>query len=114
MEETDEASLGGFVQSFQYAISVVKHFGHILVTSGVFLIILSGWTWTTSWVVLTIVGMGSSVFYLARAFKPTLKTYGTSDFNKESFIAKLRKSTWIYILLLLFVLWLMVAKPVLW
>lgn len=114
MEVTEEADLSGFVQSFQYAINVIKHFGHVLVVSGIFLIILSGWTWTTSWIVLTIIGMMSSVFYLARAFKPTLKTFGTTDFNKANFIANLRKSTWLYIVILLIVLWLMVAKPNLW
>lgn len=114
MEKADASQLSGFVQAFQTSITVVKHAGHVLVLSGVILIGLSAWTWTSSWIVLTIVLMVGSIVFLARAFKPTLKTFGTSEFNKVLFIAKLRKSTNIYILLLLIMLWLMVAKPILW
>jgi len=114
MESTDESQLSGLVQSFQSAITVVKHAGHILVFSGILLIIFSGWMWTTSWVVLTIAIMIGSIVFLARAFKPTLKTYGTQDFQKEIFVKKLGKATWQYIFILLVMLWLMVAKPVLW
>ncbi len=114
MEQAEESQLGGFVQSFQSAVTVVKHAGHVLVISGIVLIMLSGWTWTTSWVVLTIAVMVGSIIFLARAFKPTIQTFGTANFNKESFIKKLRKSTWQYIFLLLIMLWFMVAKPVLW
>lgn len=114
MEKTDETHLIGFVQAFQTSITVVKHAGHVLVLSGVILIWLSAWTWTTSWIVMTIALMVGSIVFLARAFKPTLKTFGTLEFNKEKFIAKLRKSTMIYILLLLIMLWLMVVKPTFW
>ncbi|RUL52088.1 MULTISPECIES: hypothetical protein [Lysinibacillus] len=114
MQSAEEALLGGFVQSFQSAITVVKHAGHVLVLSGVVLVLISGWTWTTSWILLTIAVAAGSIVFLARAFKPTLKTFGTKEFNKEVFIAKLRKATWQYILLLLLMLWLMVAKPTLW
>lgn len=114
MEKTDESQLSGFVQAFQISITVVKHAGHVLVLSGVILIGISAWTWTTSWIVMTIALMVGSVAFLARAFKPTLKTFGTTEFNKSTFIAKLRKSTIIYIFLLLIMLWLMVAKPILW
>ena len=33
------------------------------------------WPWTTSWVILTIVVMFGSVFFLARAFKPSIRNY---------------------------------------
>ena len=114
MEAAGRNDLGGLVQSFQAAITVVKHAGHILVFTGIMLIIVSGWTWTTSWVALTIVIMIGSIVFLARAFKPTLKTFGTPEFQKEVFIRKLRKATWQYILILLVMLWLMVAKPNFW
>ncbi|WP_345783737.1 hypothetical protein [Ureibacillus aquaedulcis] len=114
MESADTEQLSGLVQSFQSAIIVIKHAGHVLVVSGIILIITSGWTWTTSWIVLTIAIMVGSIVFLARAFKPTLKTFGTQEFNKELFIKKLRKATWQYILILLIMLWLMVAKPALW
>ncbi|MFC7686118.1 hypothetical protein ACFQU5_09220 [Ureibacillus sp. GCM10028918] len=114
MESADGGQLFGLVQSFQTAITIVKHAGHVLVLSGIILIITSGWSWTTSWVVLTITIMIGSIVFLARAFKPTLKTIGTQEFQKEQFIKKLRKASWQYILILLVMLWLMVAKPVFW
>lgn len=114
MELADSERLDGLVQSFQTSITVVKHAGHVLVFSGIVLIIISGWTWTTPWILLTIAIMIGSIVFLARAFKPTLKTYGTHKFHKERFIKKLRKATWQYILILLVMLWLMVAKPTLW
>lgn len=114
MEAAKEAELGGFVQLFQVAVNVVKHAGHVLVLSGILLIIFSGWTWTTSWVVLTIAVMVGSIVFLARAFKPILLTFGTLNFNRKHFIGKLRKTTWQYIFLLLIMLWLMVVKPTLW
>lgn len=114
MEKSKESQLDGFVQSFQSSITVVKHAGHVLVFSGIILILISSWTWTTSWIVLTIALMVGSIVFLARAFKPTLKTFNTPEFNKGYFILKLRKSTWLYILLLLIMLYLMVAKPNFW
>ena len=114
MEKARESEMSGFVQSFQSAITVVKHAGHVLVISGVMLIVISGWTWTTSWVLLTNVVMVGSIVFLARAFKPTLQTFGTAQYNRLEFIVKLRKKTWQYIALLLIMLWLMVVKPNFW
>lgn len=114
MEKARESEMSGFVQSFQSAITVVKHAGHVLVISGVMLIVISGWTWTTSWVLLTNVVMVGSIVFLARAFKPTLQTFGTAQYNRLEFIVKLRKKTCQYIALLLIMLWLMVVKPNFW
>lgn len=114
METAKEQEMVGYVQSFQTAITVVKHAGHILVLSGAVLVFISGWNWTTSWVVLTIAIMVISIVFLASAFKPTLRTFGTPEYQKEAFIVKLRKATWKYIFLLLVMLWLMVDKPMLW
>jgi len=114
MEKAQESEMSGFVQSFQSAITVVKHAGHVLVISGVMLIVISGWTWTTSWVLLTNIVMVGSIVFLARAFKPTIQTFGTAEYNRLEFIVKLRKKTWQYIALLLIMLWLMVVKPTFW
>lgn len=114
METADEKEMVGFVKSFQLAITVVKHAGHILVLSGAILVMISGWTWKDSWIVLTLAIMFLSIVFLARAFKPTLNTFGTNTFKKEEFISKLRKATWKYIFLLLIMLWLMVSKPMFW
>lgn len=114
MEKAENGELNGYVQSFKAAITVVKHAGHVLVISGAILIGVSPWKWTTSWVVLTIAIMFASIIFLARAFKPTLSTFNTSEFQKELFIKKLRSATIKYILLLLIMLWLMVTKPIFW
>ncbi|MED3661108.1 DUF2269 family protein [Ureibacillus terrenus] len=114
MEEADEKEMAGYVNSFKLAIDVVKHAGHVLVISGAILVIITGWTWKDSWIVLTLAVMFLSIVFLAKAFKPTLQTFGTSGFQKEDFIVKLRKAAWKYIILLLIMLWLMVAKPMLW
>ena len=63
---------------------------------------------------LTIILLISSVIYLARAFKPTLRTFGTAAFNQQRFVQKLRKAVWIYVVLLFIMLWLMVTKPMFW
>lgn len=114
MEKAEGGELKGYVQAFRASITVVKHAGHVLVISGAILIGVSAWTWTTSWVVLTIAVMVASIVFLARAFKPTLSTFNTPKFQKEIFIKKLRSATIKYILLLLIMLWLMVAKPNFW
>ncbi|MCT6924426.1 hypothetical protein [Metasolibacillus sp.] len=114
METADDAALVGYVHSFQASITTVKHGGHVLVLSGILLIWRGGWPWHTSWIVLTIALMIASIYFLAQAFKPTMKTFGTPAFNRRQFIAKLRRSTWLYVVLLLIMLWFMVAKPMLW
>lgn len=63
MDSLEESQLWGFVQLFQSIITIIKHAGHVLVISGIILIILSGWTWTTSWVVLTILVMLGSIIF---------------------------------------------------
>lgn len=108
--EVEHAYLG----IFKSAIRLVKHAGHVLVTSGVLLIILGSWSWATSWIVMTIFVMISSVFFLARAFSPTLKKFNDTDQHKELLVDKLHRGVWIYIALLMVMLWFMVAKPVLW
>lgn len=114
MEKADDGELKGFVQAFKISIDVVKHAGHVLVISGAVLIGVSHWRWTTSWVVLTIAIMFASIVFLAKAFKPTLSTFNTKEFQKDHFIKKLRIATIKYILLLLIMLLLMVVKPNLW
>lgn len=114
MKLANEDKLSGYVGAFRISINVVKHAGHVLVISGFVLVAISGWKLTTSWILLTLLLMVASIVFLASAFKPTLKTFGTAEFQKEVFIKKLRKSTWQYIVLLLIMLWLMVAKPMLW
>lgn len=114
MESAENSVLEGYVRSFQAGITAVKHAGHVVVLSGILLIWLSGWPWHTSWVVLTVGLMIGSIFFLASAFKPTIKTFGTEQFAKKDFVKKLHRATWLYIFILLIMLWLMVNKPMFW
>ncbi|WP_100402794.1 hypothetical protein [Bacillus sp. FJAT-42315] len=108
--ETEQAC----IEVFQSAIRLVKHAGHVLVGSGILLMFIGSWPWTTSWVVMTIAVMVSSIFFLARAFTPTLKQFNKPSAKKQMLIDKLYRSVWIYITLLMMMLWFMVVKPVLW
>lgn len=114
MEGVAENVLEAQIQTFRSAIRLVKHAGHVLVASGVLMVWLGYWPWSTSWIVVTLAIMFASVFFLARAFKPTLKKFETLGTDRKNLIRKLNRSVWIYIFLLLVMLWLMVAKPQLW
>lgn len=103
-----------YIRIFQSAIRIVKHAGHVLVVSGVFLMWRGGYSWTTSWVVLTLLVMVGSIVFLASAFKPTIRTFNTPAYHQQQFVLLLHRKAWMYIVLLLIMLWLMVAKPVLW
>lgn len=114
MDSAENAVLQAQILTFKSAIRIVKHAGHVLVATGVLLIWLSAWMWTTPWVVMTLAVMFGSVFFLARAFKPVLRKFDEPAADRKALLKKLNQSTWLYIFLLLLMLWLMVAKPVLW
>lgn len=114
MGKVDTGEWKGYVQSLQGSIDVVKHAGHAVVLSGILLILLGSWSFVHSWVVLTLILLVASLVFLARAFKPTMQTYGSDSFNKKQFIFTLQKNTWIYITLLLMITALMVFKPIIW
>lgn len=102
------------LEVFQAAIRLVKHAGHVLVVSGVLLMWQGNWPWTTSWVIMTIVVMFSSIVFLAKAFKPKIRQYRDGAMDTNTLIRKLRVSVWQYVILLLIMLWFMVAKPNIW
>ena len=114
MGKIDTSEWNGYVQSLQGSIDVVKHAGHAVVISGILLILFGSWSFAHSWVVLTLILLIASLVFLARAFKPTMQTYGSEAFNKQQFIFTLQKNTWIYITLLLMITALMVFKPIIW
>jgi hypothetical protein len=103
-----------YLDSFRFAVRLTKHAGHILVVSGILLVALGPWTWKTSWIVMTIIIMMSSLFFLARAFSPILKKFIDVGHDRELLVKKLSWTTIAYILLLLLMLWFMVTKPTLW
>lgn len=106
--------LDSHLEVFQAAIRIVKHAGHVLVVSGILLMWQGNWPWSTSWVIMTIVVMVSSIVFLARAFKPNIRLFRDEKIDLNTLVVKLRRSVWLYILLLLVMLWFMVAKPNLW
>ncbi|MFX3673127.1 MAG: hypothetical protein ACE3JQ_01585 [Paenisporosarcina sp.] len=103
-----------YISVFRSVVRLIKHAGHVLVGSGILLIIYGPWSWFTPWIVLTITLMVISIFFLARAFSPTLKKFEEPYPDKFLLVNQLHKSTWIYIILLVLMLGLMVIKPDLW
>ncbi|OAH58777.1 hypothetical protein AWH49_03625 [Domibacillus aminovorans] len=114
MRAADQRGLLAYLSLFKSTVSLVKHAGHVLVTTGVLLVWKSAWSWSTSWVVMTIAVMVSSVFFLARAFSPVICRFHAQKISQDKLISKLHRSVWIYIALLMIMLWFMVAKPALW
>ncbi|KAB2331129.1 hypothetical protein F7731_18795 [Cytobacillus depressus] len=103
-----------YLDIFRSTVRLVKHAGHVLVGSGALLIAMGHWTWKTSWIIATLAIMFGSVFFLARAFTPTMRKFQQHDQDQSKLVQKLSLSTWLYLILLLIMLWLMVVKPVLW
>ncbi|WP_198936770.1 hypothetical protein [Domibacillus epiphyticus] len=114
MRTAESIVLLEYLSLFTSAVRLVKHAGHVLVTTGVLLIWQSAWPWTASWVVMTIAVMISSVFFLARAFSPVIRKFHEQKLSREELVQKLHRSVWIYIALLMMMLWFMVAKPDIW
>lgn len=112
--EKNSDTLKGHVDSFHLAIQVVKHAGHFLIIFGLLAMWRGHYPWNTPWIVCTFILLMSSVVYLANAFKPTIRTFNTPQFNQRIFVKKLRRAVYIYVILLLIMLWLMVAKPMFW
>jgi uncharacterized membrane protein len=106
--------LDSLIEIFQAAIRIVKHAGHVLVVSGILLMWQGNWSWSTSWVIMTIIVMFSSIVFLAKAFKPKIRQFYAGTINSTVLIQKLRFSVWQYIFILLIMLWFMVAKPNIW
>ncbi|WP_313903007.1 hypothetical protein [Planococcus salinarum] len=72
--------------------------------TGILLIWQGPWRWDTPWIVLTLAVMFLSVFFLARAFSPVLRKFEEPAADQNALTAKLARSLWIYIVLLLLML----------
>lgn len=114
IKAADAGSLQALLITFKSAIRLVMHAGHVLVVSGVLMVWQGPWPWSTPWILMTLAVMFSSVLFLARAFSPVLRQFSGPDADQDALAAKLKRSLWIYILLLLLMLWFMVDKPTLW
>ncbi len=108
---TDDAML---ISLFKWTIRFVMHSGHVLVVTGVLLLLTGPWPWYTSWVIVTIGVMLLSVVFLASGFSRVLIRFPLEPENREALIDTLAKTSRRYILLLLIMLYLMVAKPAFW
>lgn len=106
--------LDAYVGTLKSVVRLSMHAGHVLVGTGVLLVVLGPWTWKTPWIVMTLALLFSSLFFLARAFSPTLRKFAEEDVNKEALSAKLKRTVWTYLILLMSMLWFMVVKPDLW
>ncbi|WP_338451131.1 DUF2269 family protein [Niallia oryzisoli] len=114
LRQTKDAELAAYLHTFHMVVRLTKHAGHVLIISGILLIWIGPWPWNTPWIIMTLVIMFSSLFFLARAFTPKLQRFRETDANKEELVKQLTRSLWMYILLLMIMLWFMVVKPALW
>jgi hypothetical protein len=103
-----------YLNTFRYAIRLAKHAGHLLVGSGILLVLVGSWSWSTSWIVMTILILIGSLLFLARAFSPKIRKFNEPGQDKGIIIGLLARSVWIYLALLMSMLAFMVAKPTLW
>jgi hypothetical protein len=108
------AEMAAHLDTFRFVVWLAKHAGHVLVLSGVLLVLSGPWTWDTPWILMTLIVLFGSLFFLARAFSPTLKKFHDAGEDKELLADQLKRAVWIYILLLMIMLWFMVVKPYLW
>lgn len=95
-------------------IRLVMHAGHALVVTGASLILLGPWPWYTSWVIMTLLVMGVSGVFLATGFTRVIRNFGVVHVQKQLVLNNLKRTTWIYIGLMVLMLWLMVQKPIFW
>ena len=114
MRHADATIETAYIVIFRSIVRLIKHAGHVLVGSGILLVYLGPWPWSTPWIVMTIGLMVVSIFFLANGFSGTLKKFVEPGADRLKLITKLHKATWIYIILLVLMLALMVIKPTLW
>lgn len=96
------------------AVWIVMHGGHLLVTTGVLLILFGPYPWHTSWVVLTVGVMVAFSYFLATGYSRPLKKYDSKLMTRKKLYSRLKRTTFLYITLMFVMLALMVFKPVFW
>jgi hypothetical protein len=103
-----------YLEPFRITVRLTKHAGHVLVATGIALIWLGPWSWSTPWVLTTVVIMVASLFFIARAFSPLMRKLSAPHDNREQLTVKLQRALILYILITMTMMWFMVAKPVMW
>lgn len=114
LRSAEEAVLQAQLDSFHFAVRLSKHAGHVLVVSGFVLMWLGGYPWTTPWIAGTFIVLLLSLFFMARAFSPTIRKLREPEADRAPLVSKLNRSLYIYLTVLLIMLWLMKMKPPLW
>jgi hypothetical protein len=109
-----ETEMNAHLGTFRFIVRLAKHSGHVLVVSGILMVLSGPWNWGTPWLLTTLIILFCSLLFLARAFSPTLRKFNEEGHDKEVLSKKLYKAVWIYILLLMVMLWFMVVKPYMW
>lgn len=93
-----------YLSIIKVIVRLVMHAGHALVVTGALLIIFGPWPWYTSWVIMTLVVMGASGVFLATGFTRVIRNFDTANIQKELVLNHLKRTTWIYIGLMLVML----------
>ncbi|WP_249866161.1 MULTISPECIES: hypothetical protein [Paenibacillus] len=114
LRTAEDAVLSSYLDSFHFVVRLSKHSGHVLVFSGLLLLWLGGWPWNTPWIAGTFVVLFASLFFMARAFSPTIRKLRQPDHDRNKLVRKLTRSLYIYMFVLFVMLWLMMMKPALW
>lgn len=114
LQSAEGAVLDTYLDSFQFVVRLSKHTGHVLVASGLLLMWFSGLPWTTPWIFGTFVVLFASLFFMARAFSPTLRKLRQPEHERAALVRKLSRALYLYMLVLFIMLGLMVMKPALW
>lgn len=114
MKKAPEAEALSYVDALQGVLRAVAHGGHYVVPTGLVLIHFSGWSWGSSWLIVTYIAMTLSLYFMATAFKPARIYAKSADFSKDTYIHMVKVATWKYIVLMGFFIWLMTSKPNFW
>lgn len=114
MKWADAPQLNSYLDSFHFAVRLSKHSGHVLVFSGVMLLWLGPWPWYTSWIAATLAVLFGTLFFIARAFSPTIRKLRDVNQDRDKLLKKLSRALYFYIFIMILMLWLMVSKPTLW
>ncbi|NHN30703.1 hypothetical protein G9U52_12755 [Paenibacillus sp. S3N08] len=114
MRQAEGTLLSAYLDSFHFTVRLSKHTGHVLVGSGLLLMWLGGWPWTTPWVAGTFIVLIASLFFMARAFSPTIRRLRQPDHDRGQLVNKLSRALYMYMFVLFLMLYLMIMKPALW
>lgn len=107
--------LAYFIRMFRFSVRLSKHAGHALVATGILLAWLGGWSFATSWILLTIIIMVGSLYFFARAFSPILRKLADAPpADRPALVSRLQRAFYGYLFLVLLMLSIMVVKPYFW